>query len=150
MQFEKNGKTAHRWLNAALGCSGLDLAYDVPIPELFGRERNLWMKIFAIAMFVISAGAWSIAGCAPAAHDNPSTSPRRHGGGGHAHTSAGAPLSFASLPTAGARATCPVMKHAFTVKKGSTYSVHQGRYYVFCCPGCKGKFENNPASYIKR
>ena len=26
---------------------------------------------------------------------------------------------------------------------------HQGKTYYFCAPGCKAKFEKNPAQYVK-
>jgi YHS domain-containing protein len=101
------------------------------------------MRLLAIALLVVGASAWTVAGCAPAAHDSPSTSPRGHHGGHQA----GAPKSFTALPATGTRATCPVMNHAFTVKGGTAHSVYRGRYYVFCCPGCKGRFDKDPIRF---
>ncbi len=66
-----------------------------------------------------------------------------------APAAAGAPKSFEAMPAVGTQATCPVSGETFTVAEGSQHAVHEGRTYVFCCPGCKSKFEANPAAFIK-
>ena len=63
-------------------------------------------------------------------------------------TKASAPKSFAKPPKPGTKAYCPVMKEVFTVSESSPRSEHKGRHYVFCCPGCKPKFDANPEKYI--
>jgi YHS domain-containing protein len=88
----------------------------------------------------------TVAGCAPDAHDRPSTSPHGHHGG----QQAGAPKSFTAVPVAGIRATCPVMSHTFTVKEGTAHTMYKGRYYAFCCPGRKGRFDGAPARFTGR
>ncbi len=55
---------------------------------------------------------------------------------------------FDGMPAPGSDAYCPVMKHDFKVTADSTFSVHDGKTYVFCCPACKPKFEADPAKYI--
>ncbi len=110
------------------------------------NKERVQMRILTIVLLVVGASAWGVAGCGPTTNNQPSTSSHRTSGGDHAK----APLSFGTLPKAGMRATCPVMKHAFTIKKGTRFSLHKGRYYVFCCPGCKPKFEANPAAYLQR
>ena len=55
--------------------------------------------------------------------------------------------SFDSPPAVGTKAICPVMGSEFTVKKDTTRSEHKGRHYAFCCPGCKPKFDADPAKY---
>ena len=57
------------------------------------------------------------------------------------------PKSFATKPAVGTKMICTVMKHEFTVKADTQFSVYKGRYYGFCCPGCKPKFDKNPAQY---
>ena len=99
------------------------------------------MKILTVAFFAMGVGAMTMSGCAPAAGNNRSTTNTRG--------SSAAPTSFATLPKVGMRATCPVMGHAFTIKKGTPYAEHHGRYYVFCCAGCKPKFLANPHKYVK-
>jgi YHS domain-containing protein len=56
---------------------------------------------------------------------------------------------FDKMPPVGTKAFCPVMKAEFTVKKDTVYSVYKGKTYVFCCPGCKPKFDADPEKYIK-
>jgi Cu+-exporting ATPase len=34
-------------------------------------------------------------------------------------------------------------------KRAAGSSVHQGKTYYFCSPGCKSTFEKNPAKYAK-
>jgi YHS domain-containing protein len=60
-----------------------------------------------------------------------------------------APKSFDKPPALGTQATCPVMGGKFAVKKNTTRSEHKGKHYVFCCPGCKPKFDANPGKYTK-
>ncbi len=59
-----------------------------------------------------------------------------------------AATGFASPPQVGAKARCPVMGNEFTVGAATTRSVHGGRHYVFCCPGCKPKFDASPQKYL--
>ena len=56
---------------------------------------------------------------------------------------------FKGMPAVGTKAVCPVMGNEFTVTKDTTSAVYKGKTYVFCCPGCKPKFEKNPAQYVK-
>ena len=60
-----------------------------------------------------------------------------------------APRSFDKPPAVGTKATCPVMGGEFTVEKDTARSEYKGRHYVFCCPGCKSKFDANPEKYTK-
>jgi YHS domain-containing protein len=64
-----------------------------------------------------------------------------------AHAKTGAPSFFAAKPAVGTKATCAVMKHEFVVKADTPFSLYKGRYYPFCCAGCKPKFEKNPSQY---
>ncbi len=67
--------------------------------------------------------------------------------GSHARS---APIAFTSKPKPGTKARCPVMKGEFTITKNSKYSFYKGRYYFYCCPGCKSKFDANPSKYAGR
>lgn len=60
------------------------------------------------------------------------------------------PTAFRSKPKVGTKARCPVMKGEFTITKNSKYSLYKGRYYFYCCPGCKPKFDANPSKYAGR
>jgi YHS domain-containing protein len=59
-----------------------------------------------------------------------------------------APASFDEPPPVGTRAYCPVMEMNFTVSEGAPYSVYKDKHYVFCCPPCKVKFDQDPEKYI--
>ena len=61
-----------------------------------------------------------------------------------------APTSFKSKPKVGTKAHCPVMKADFKITASTLYSKYKGRYYFFCCPGCKPKFDANPKKYAGR
>lgn len=72
---------------------------------------------------------------------------------GHMHehpaaADADVPMVFDSKPPAGTKARCPVMKDVFTVKEDSPTATYKGKTYVFCCPGCKPQFEENPEKYL--
>ena len=60
------------------------------------------------------------------------------------------PTGFKKKPKPGAKARCPVMKGEFVIKANSKLSYYKGRYYFFCCPGCKPKFDANPSKYAGR
>lgn len=55
---------------------------------------------------------------------------------------------FEKMPAPGTKAFCPIMQHEFEVKADTTFSEYKGKKYVFCCPGCKPTFEENPEKYI--
>ena len=60
-----------------------------------------------------------------------------------------APSSFDKAPAVGSKATCPVMGGEFVITKDSPRSEYKGKHYVFCCAGCKPKFDADPKKYIK-
>ncbi|HUU00468.1 MAG TPA: YHS domain-containing protein [Myxococcota bacterium] len=62
-------------------------------------------------------------------------------------STAQAPRAFDKPPEAGTKATCPVMGNEFTVKADSPRSEYKGKHYVFCCTGCKPKFDADPQKY---
>lgn len=49
----------------------------------------------------------------------------------------------------GTEATCPISGEKFAVTAETTFSEYQGKNYYFCCPGCKGKFDADPAAHAK-
>lgn len=59
------------------------------------------------------------------------------------------PKAFDAMPAPGTRATCATTGHVFTVDASTTSSVHEGKTYVFCCPGCKTKFDADPAKALE-
>lgn len=44
----------------------------------------------------------------------------------------------------------PVCGMMVDEKKAAGKSEYQGKTYYFCAPGCKAKFDSNPAHYIGR
>lgn len=99
------------------------------------------MKIFPILVLVLSSGLVTPAFGMEATRDAALC-----GGSAQAST----PRSFASKPAAGTKAICPVMQHEFTVKADTQFSQYKGRWYAFCCPGCKPKFDKDPSQYAGR
>ena len=74
------------------------------------------------------------------------------GEGHHGHDKAKAPgakKGFDKKPAVGTKAKCPVMGNEFTVSKDTLISEYKGKYYAFCCPGCKPQFDKNPEKYVK-
>ena len=65
-----------------------------------------------------------------------------------APTRAAVPTEFDAPPKIGTRARCPVMGGEFTVSKETERSTHKGKHYVFCCQGCKPKFDQNPEKFL--
>jgi Cu(I)/Ag(I) efflux system membrane fusion protein/cobalt-zinc-cadmium efflux system membrane fusion protein len=55
---------------------------------------------------------------------------------------------FDGMPPVGTKAFCPVMQNEFTVHEGTESTVYKGKTYVYCCPGCKKMFEEDPEKYI--
>lgn len=95
-----------------------------------------WKSVLgsALATILLASLPLGTIGCAPS-------------GGSTAAKAQPPPTSFAAQPAPGTRATCPVMKHAFTVTDKTVFSVYNGRHYGYCCPGCKAKFDANPTQY---
>ena len=46
-------------------------------------------------------------------------------------------------------AQCPVAKKIFKPTEKTDSSVHNGKTYYFCCPGCTKKFKADPAKYAQ-
>jgi len=69
--------------------------------------------------------------------------------GSAASTETAATNGFDEMPPPGTRAWCPVMRNEFTVESDSAHSEHDGKVYVFCCPGCKPTFEEHPERYVQ-
>ena len=129
------------------------------------RAKNIvtFVSIACLSAFVFVACGKSNAPAEEAAHD--------HAGHDHAAEPAKAALApepapvpepkaeaaggaikngFDGMPAPGTDAFCPVMKQDFKVAEDSTFSVHEGKTYVFCCPMCKPKFEADPKKFIGR
>lgn len=58
------------------------------------------------------------------------------------------PKAFASAPAVGTKAACPISGEVFTVTADSLRSEHGGKHYVFCCAGCKPRFDGEPQKYM--
>jgi len=59
-----------------------------------------------------------------------------------------APVSFDKEQPIGTEATCPVTGEQFKIIKDNPHSIYKGKYYYFCCPSCKPKFDADPEKYI--
>lgn len=46
-------------------------------------------------------------------------------------------------------ATDPVCQMKVDEKSAAGKSDYQGKTYYFCSPGCKTRFDQNPAKYVK-
>lgn len=55
---------------------------------------------------------------------------------------------FPQKPAVGTKAVCPVMKNEFSVTANTQISEYKGKFYAFCCPGCKPQFEQDPEKYL--
>jgi YHS domain-containing protein len=58
-----------------------------------------------------------------------------------------APTSFDAEAPIGTKATCPVMGNELTVAADTPRSQYNGKWYYFCCPGCKPQFDADPAKF---
>ena len=94
------------------------------------------LKTLIIAMITSTTIALAAPACAP------------NGGPGSARPVA--PMSFANKPSQGTKAWCPMMKQAFFVSEGTEFSQYKGRWYAFCCKGCKPRFDADPAKHSRR
>ncbi|MBI5502791.1 MAG: YHS domain-containing protein [Deltaproteobacteria bacterium] len=47
----------------------------------------------------------------------------------------------------GTEAVCPATQESFTVEAATEAAVYQGQLYLFCCPGCRGRFLGNPQQF---
>ena len=104
---------------------------------VLGQQRRLAMKrsVFGIAFGGLAVFAlFTMAPSAALAYDGGSK--------------AAAPRVFDSAPRAGTKATCPVMGGQFVVKADSERSTYKGKHVVFCCAGCKPRFDKNPEKFL--
>jgi YHS domain-containing protein len=58
------------------------------------------------------------------------------------------PTSFDAEAPIGTKATCPVMGNELTVTADTQKSQYKGKWYYFCCAGCKPQFDANPEKYV--
>ncbi len=100
-------------------------------------KRNF---IVAIALSFLFVGAV----CADNGH-----SKARVSGDAYQASDTAAPVAFDKKPAPGTKAKCPVMGGVFKVNEKTEMSQYKGKYYAFCCPGCKPKFDKNPKQYLK-
>jgi len=56
---------------------------------------------------------------------------------------------FSAPQKEGTKAICPVMGSEFAIEKDTLHSEYKGKHVYFCCPGCKAKFDKDPAKYLK-
>ncbi len=131
------------------------------------RVKNIvaFVSIASLSAFVMVGCKKSNGPAEEAAHDHAGHDYAGHDHAGHDHAApapepvpapeakeeaAARPIKngFDAMPAPGTEAFCPVMKQDFKVAEDSTFSVHEGKVYVFCCPMCKPRFEADPEKYI--
>jgi Cu+-exporting ATPase len=114
------------------------------------KTRWTFLALFVVAAFALvtlGASGAALAGdnCGGCPHAKDGNCPHAKDGA----AAAAAPKAFDKAPEVGTKATCPVMGNEFTVVKDTPRSEYQGKHYAFCCPGCKPKFDADPAKYTK-
>jgi YHS domain-containing protein len=103
------------------------------------------LAAFAIATFLFACGMSSNAA--------EQSSGMHHGKGATAAAADGAkaaPIAFDKKPSVGTEATCPVSGEKFKVTADTQFSQYKGKYYGFCCPGCKPQFDKDPEKFVKK
>ena len=60
----------------------------------------------------------------------------------------GAIKAFDHKPLSGDKAICPVSGQVFVVTDGTAVSEIEGKHYAYCCPGCKPRFDADPAAFL--
>ncbi len=86
----------------------------------------------------------------PAEADTPADAPASQPADAPASQPMEAASSFDAVPAVGTFAACAVTGEKFHTTADTEHSTHEGRVYVFCCDGCKGKFDKDPASYLSK
>jgi Cu+-exporting ATPase len=114
---------------------------------------------FRIALF---AAAFAFTACstapakpdAPAAAAAPAAADHCAGESEKAQAPTGAdaavPALFEAAPAVGTKVRCPVSGEVFTVAENTARGEYNGKHVAFCCPGCKGRFEANPAAFVAK
>jgi YHS domain-containing protein len=128
--------------------------------------RHSFGLALASSLFLFACGGSAPAqgGTTTASHDcgcphEEGTECPCHHGEGHAdcqgacaHHEHGATASSATVVPPGEAhvgdtTTCPISGEQFVVTESSPHAEYEGHTYYFCCPGCAGRFEANPAQY---
>lgn len=117
------------------------------------------MKKFQLRrLFVVFSAAITLLGFAPlaAAHEHESAGHGQHVGHGAHHGHEGhhaEPTSdeLAHQPGAqvGQRTLCPIMGGEFEITDQTPSAEYEGQKVYFCCPGCVGEFEEDPATALE-
>lgn len=107
---------------------------------------TMMRSTLSIASFVsvVSLVLATACGGAPAAPASPAG---EHGKAAPAHSANVKEPGDAKI---GDTTRCPVSGDEFVVEAGSPKVEHEGKTYFMCCPGCKKKFEAEPAKYLKK
>ncbi len=105
------------------------------------------MKCLPVSLFITVIVGLTIGACGGEA-GAASSAPAEAKAAAATETGNGAQKEFDAPPAPGVKATCPVMKNEFIVKESSERSEHNGKHYVFCCGGCKPKFDADPGKYL--
>lgn len=116
------------------------------------------MTRILVATFLCASALALAAGCGgktaapaatPAAELKPVAEPAATEPAG-AEPAAAADVKAPGDAQVGDTTTCPVTGEQFVVKAESAFSEFEGKKYYFCCPGCKGAFEKDPAKFTKK
>jgi YHS domain-containing protein len=128
--------------------------------NLFHKEENQMFTKITIITAIFTLGITGLAGCSKSPEDAiaatveheqmiPQKSMDNHDVSAKSEESAsGITNGFPQKPAVGTKAVCPVMKNEFSVTANTLISEYKGKFYAFCCPGCKPQFDQDPEKYI--
>jgi YHS domain-containing protein len=97
-------------------------------------ERKLMSAVQKIMMLSLFAGLLA-AGCGSG--DEPATTPEEPG----------VQLMAATQVVPGTQTLCPIMGNPIVE---DSFADHEGKRVYFCCPGCDGKFNEDPHKFIEQ
>lgn len=126
------GRLLDRW------SARVTLARPGSPPQLPATKENMKSLLMALTLLLCCA----LMGCGSAqtkASTEPAAAPA-------ASAAPAAVPATAPAPAAG-EVRCPVSGEGFVPSATSPTSEYNGKTYTFCCPGCKKKFDADPAKF---
>jgi YHS domain-containing protein len=106
------------------------------------------MRRLLVSALIVSLSLSFAFGCGGSSNAEGTTSAEVAEPAGDATSGATAALVPWAEATIGDRTTCPVTNEEFVVTADSAKVEHEGHTYYFCCAGCIGRFQANPAQYL--
>jgi YHS domain-containing protein len=117
-------------------------------------KKKRLMTVLLVVGFVF-VGLVMLNGCkkeepAAAPNDTSSAHDHEHGEEGHTHEHSEMAMTTETKEVAstGEQTTCPIMEGKPINK--AVFTEYKGKKVYFCCPGCDGKFKEDPEKYIAK